>query len=51
MGYVEAESGRRLAISVMVRDVPVSSSQEIFPTILGLTDEQDKLAEAIQQGY
>lgn len=51
VGYVEAESGRRLAISIMVRDVPVSSAQEIFPVVEGLTDEQDKLAAAIQQGY
>jgi D-alanyl-D-alanine carboxypeptidase len=51
VGYVEAEGGRRLAISIMVRDVPVSSAQEIFPEILSLTEEQDKLAVAIQQGY
>ena len=51
VGYVEAESGRRLAISIMTRDVPVSSSQEIFPALSSLTDEQDELAAAIQQGY
>ena len=51
MGYVEAEGGRRLAISVMVRDVPVSSAQEIFPALSSLTEEQDELAEAIQQGH
>jgi hypothetical protein len=34
-----------------LRDVPVSSAQEIFPAILSLTEEQDKLAVAIQQGY
>ena len=51
VGYVEAESGRRLAISVMVRDVPVSSAQEIFPAVSSLTEEQDELAAAIQQGY
>jgi len=39
------------ANSIMVRDVPVSSSQEIFPTILSLTEEQDEMAVAIQQGY
>ena len=51
VGYVEAESGRRLAISIMARDVPVSSAQEIFPALSSLTEEQDELAEAIQQGY
>jgi D-alanyl-D-alanine carboxypeptidase/D-alanyl-D-alanine-endopeptidase (penicillin-binding protein 4) len=51
VGYVEAESGRRLAISIMVRDVPVSSAQEIFPAASSLTEEQDELAAAIQQGY
>ncbi len=51
MGYVEAESGRRLAISIMVGDVPVSSAQEIFPVLESLTEEQDELAAAIQQGY
>jgi len=51
VGYVEAESGRQLVISIMAGDVPVSSSQEIFPTILSLTEEQDELAVAIQQGY
>jgi len=35
----------------MVRDVPVSSSQEIFPAIFSLTEQQDKLAVEIQQGY
>ncbi len=44
-------SGRQLAISIMVRDVPVSSSQEIFPAIFSLTEQQDKLAVEIQQGY
>jgi hypothetical protein len=34
-----------------LRDVPVSSAQEIFPANLSLTEEQDKLAVAIQQGY
>jgi len=51
VGYVEAESGRQLVISIMAGDVPVSSSQEIFPTILSLTEEQDEIAVAIQQGY
>ena len=51
VGYVEAESGRRLAISIMARDVPISSSEEIFPAILNLTEEQDEVAVAIQQGY
>jgi hypothetical protein len=41
VGYVEASSGRRLAISILVREVPV----------LGITEEQDELAVAIQQGY
>ncbi len=51
VGYVEAESGRRLAISIMVKDVPVSSEEKIVPAILSITEEQDKMAVAIQQGY
>ncbi len=51
VGYVETKSGRRLAISIMVRDVPVSSAQKIIPAILSLTEDQDKMAVAIQQGY
>jgi D-alanyl-D-alanine carboxypeptidase len=51
VGYVEASSGRQLAISIMVRDMPVSSAEKIVPAILGITEEQDELAVAIQQGY
>lgn len=51
VGYVETKSGRQLAISIMVRDVPVSSTQEIYPAVENLTEAQDKLAVAIQQGY
>ncbi len=51
VGYVEAESGRRLVISIMVRDVPVSSAQEIFPLIESVTEDEGELAAEIQQGY
>ena len=51
VGYVEAESGRRLVISIMVRDVPVSSAQEIFPLIESVTEDESELAAEIQQGY
>jgi len=51
VGYVEAESGRQLVISLMVRDVPVSSAQDILPTIEVLSEDQGELAVAIQQGY
>ncbi|MBA2712754.1 MAG: D-alanyl-D-alanine carboxypeptidase [Rubrobacteraceae bacterium] len=51
VGYVETKSGRRLAIFIMVRDVPVASAQKIVPAILSLTEDQAKMAVAIQQGY
>ena len=51
VGYVEAESGRQLAISLMVRDVPLSSAQDILPTVEILSEDQGELAVAIQQGY
>ncbi len=51
VGYVEAESGRQLAVAIFAGDVPVSSAQDIFPTAMNLTEEQDGIAEAIQQGY
>lgn len=51
VGYVEAESDRRLAISIMVGDVPVSSAQEIFPIVENVTEDQGALAAEIQQGY
>jgi D-alanyl-D-alanine carboxypeptidase/D-alanyl-D-alanine-endopeptidase (penicillin-binding protein 4) len=51
VGYVEAESGRRLVISIMVGNVPVSSAQEIFPMAETLTADEDELAAEIQQGY
>ena len=51
VGYAEAESGRRLVISIMVRDVPVSSPQDLLPMIETATADQGTLATAIQQGY
>jgi D-alanyl-D-alanine carboxypeptidase len=51
VGYVEAESGRRLVISIMVGNVPVSSAQEIFPMAETLTADEGELAAEIQQGY
>jgi D-alanyl-D-alanine carboxypeptidase/D-alanyl-D-alanine-endopeptidase (penicillin-binding protein 4) len=51
VGYVEAESGRRLVIAIMVRDVPVSSLQDLLPMVETATADQGALAAAIQQGY
>jgi serine-type D-Ala-D-Ala carboxypeptidase/endopeptidase (penicillin-binding protein 4) len=51
VGYVEAESGRRLVFSIMVGNVPVSSAQEIFPVVETVTEDQGALASEIQQGY
>ena len=51
VGYVEAESGRRLVISIMVGNVPVASAQEIFPVVESVTNDQGELAAEIQQGY
>jgi D-alanyl-D-alanine carboxypeptidase len=51
VGYVETKGGYRLAIAIMVKDVPISSPEEIFPVALGLAEDQDKMAVAIQQGY
>lgn len=51
VGYVEAESGRRLVISIMVGNVPVASAQEIFPVVESVTNDQSELAAEIQQGY
>ncbi len=51
VGYVEAESGRRLAFSIMVGNVPVSSAQEIFPVVESVTEDQGAIAAEIQQGY
>src|SRR5918998_879533 len=51
VGYVEAESGRRLMISIMTGNVPVASAQEIFPVVENVTEDQDELAAEIQQGY
>jgi D-alanyl-D-alanine carboxypeptidase/D-alanyl-D-alanine-endopeptidase (penicillin-binding protein 4) len=51
VGYAETKGGHRLAIAIMVKDVPISSPEEIFPVVLGLADDQDKMAVAIQQGY
>jgi D-alanyl-D-alanine carboxypeptidase/D-alanyl-D-alanine-endopeptidase (penicillin-binding protein 4) len=51
VGYVEAESGRRLVISIMVGNVPVASAQEIFPVVESVTNDQGELAAEIQQRY
>jgi D-alanyl-D-alanine carboxypeptidase/D-alanyl-D-alanine-endopeptidase (penicillin-binding protein 4) len=51
VGYVEAESGRQLVIAIMVRDVPVSSLQDLLPMVETATADQGALAAAIQQGY
>ncbi len=51
VGYVEAESGRQLVISIMVGGVPVSSVQDLFSTLETVTEDQGTLAAAIQQGY
>src|ERR671919_404322 len=47
----KAESGRRLVIAIMVRDVPVSSPQDLLPMVETATADQGALAAAIQQGY
>src|SRR3712207_8298118 len=45
VGYVEAESGRRLVISIMVGNVPVASAQEIFPIVESVTNDQGERSE------
>lgn len=51
VGYVDARSGRQFVISIMVRDVPISSAQDIFPMLETVTEDQGALAAEIQQGY
>jgi serine-type D-Ala-D-Ala carboxypeptidase/endopeptidase (penicillin-binding protein 4) len=51
VGYAEAGSGRRLVIAIMLRDVPVSSPQDLLPMVETATADQGALAAAIQQGY
>jgi PBP4 family serine-type D-alanyl-D-alanine carboxypeptidase len=51
VGYVEAESGRQLVIAIMVRDVPVSSLQDLLPMVETTTADQGALAAAIQKGH
>jgi D-alanyl-D-alanine carboxypeptidase/D-alanyl-D-alanine-endopeptidase (penicillin-binding protein 4) len=47
VAYVDARSGRQLVISVMVRDVPFASAQEIFAVI----EDNADIAVAMQQAY
>ena len=51
VGYIEAESGRQLGFSIMVRDVPLSSAQDVFPMVESVTEDQGALAAEIQQEY
>jgi D-alanyl-D-alanine carboxypeptidase/D-alanyl-D-alanine-endopeptidase (penicillin-binding protein 4) len=47
VGYAEAKSGRPLVFAIMVRDVPVSSPQDLA----AVDADQGAIAAAIQQGY
>ncbi|MGH7233743.1 MAG: D-alanyl-D-alanine carboxypeptidase/D-alanyl-D-alanine endopeptidase [Nitrospiraceae bacterium] len=47
VGYIEAKSGRRLVFAVMVRDVPISATEEFF-TVDG---DEGAIAAAIQQAF
>ena len=51
VGYVEAESGRELVISIMVGGVSTSSLEDLLPTFETVAEDQGELAVAIQQGY
>jgi D-alanyl-D-alanine carboxypeptidase/D-alanyl-D-alanine-endopeptidase (penicillin-binding protein 4) len=51
VGYVEAESGRELVISIMVGGVSSSSLEDLLPTFETVAEDQGELAAAIQQGY
>jgi D-alanyl-D-alanine carboxypeptidase/D-alanyl-D-alanine-endopeptidase (penicillin-binding protein 4) len=47
IGYADAASGREIIISVMVRDVPVTSLDDLFAVI----DDAAAIAVAMQQAY
>ena len=47
VGYVDAESGRRLTYAVMVRDVPIFAVEEFF----AIDEDQGIIAAAIQANF
>jgi PBP4 family serine-type D-alanyl-D-alanine carboxypeptidase len=47
VGYVNAKSGRHLVISVMVRDIPFTSVNDLFAVVA----DAGKITAAIQQAY